>query len=214
MTGTSIVSVQFSTDGNGNPVPSWGTIDLTNNLLNFSVPYVSSDTTYSFTLVVTSTEAHTYTYNVGVTLYVKSCKVSNWGVCLSSDNSKWSTCNSGYTLNKYAWSLQTTSTVSQTSSNTSPSATSTTSSAAGTASTIAAGVGVAAAAASSILNKIFKNSNLLNIDNSKVIAKVLFIFFSCRSIIVLTWNLGRSLHVINIRTHHMFSQFTNKLYLV
>ena len=151
MTGTSIVSVQFSTDGNGNPVPSWGTIDLTNNLLNFSVPYVSSDTTYSFTLVVTSTEAHTYTYNVGVTLYVKSCKVSNWGVCLSSDNSKWSTCNSGYTLNKYAWSLQTTSTVSQTSSNTSPSATSTTSSAAGTASTIAAGVGVAAAAASSIL---------------------------------------------------------------
>ena len=96
MSGTSTVSVQFSTDGSGNPVPSWGTINLANNLLNFSVPYVSSDTTYSFTLIVTSIEAHTYTYNVGVKLYVQSCKVSNWMVCTSSDDSKWATCNSGY----------------------------------------------------------------------------------------------------------------------
>ena len=170
MTGTSIVSVQFSTDGNGNPVPSWGTIDLTNNLLNFSVPYVSSDTTYSFTLVVTSNETHTYTYNVGVNLKVQSWKVSNWMICTSSDDRKWATCNSGYTLNANAWTLQTSSTVSQTSSNTSPSTTKTTqtpntasttstaSSAAGTASIIAAAVGVVAAAVSSILNKKFKKS--------------------------------------------------------
>ena len=141
MTGTSTVSVQFSTDGSGNPVPSWGKIDLANNLLNFSIPYVSSDTTYSFTLVVTSTEAHTYTYNVGVTLYVQSWKVSNWMACTSSDDSKWATCNSGYTLNNYAWTAPTSNT----------STTTTTASAAGTTSSVSAGVGVAAAAASSIL---------------------------------------------------------------
>ena len=98
MSGTSTVSVQFSADGGGNPVPSWGIIDLANNYLNFSVPYVSSDTTYSFTIVVTSNEAHTYIYNVGVTLYVQSCKVSNWMACTSSNDSKWATCNSGYTV--------------------------------------------------------------------------------------------------------------------
>ena len=96
MSGISTVSVQFSTDGSGNPVPSWGAIDLANNYLNFSVPYMSSDTTYSFTIVVTSNEAHTFTYNVDVTLYVKSCKVSNWEICASSDDSKWATCNLGY----------------------------------------------------------------------------------------------------------------------
>ena len=144
----STVSVQFSTDGGGNPVPSWGTIDLANNLLNFSVPYVSSDTTYSFTLVVTSTEVHTYTYNVGVTLYVKSCKVSNWMACTSSDDSKWATCNSGYTLNNYAWTAPTSNTASTT---TTTQQISTTASAAGTTSSVAAGVGVAASAASSVL---------------------------------------------------------------
>ena len=95
MSGSSTISVQFSTDGSGNPVPSWGTIDLANNLLNFSVPYVSSDTTYSFTLVETTTES-SYYYNVGVTLNVVSCKVSNWMTCVSTDFSKWATCNSGY----------------------------------------------------------------------------------------------------------------------
>ena len=107
MSGSSTISVQFSTDGSGNPVPSWGTIDLANNLLNFSVPYVSSDTTYSFTLVETTTES-SYYYNVGVTLNVISCKISNWMTCVSTDFSKWATCNSGYTLNNYAWTLQTT----------------------------------------------------------------------------------------------------------
>ena len=95
MSGSSTISVQFSTDGSGNPVPSWGTIDLANNLLNFSVPYVSSDTTYSFTLVETTTES-SYYYNVGVTLNVISCKISNWMTCVSTDFSKWATCNSGY----------------------------------------------------------------------------------------------------------------------
>ena len=77
MSGSSTISVQFSTDASGNPVPSWGTIDLANNLLNFSVPYVSIDTNYTFTLVETTTESPLYTYYVGVTLCVKSCKVSN-----------------------------------------------------------------------------------------------------------------------------------------
>ena len=159
MSGTSTVSVQFSADGGGNPVPSWGIIDLANNYLNFSVPYVSSDTTYSFTIVVTSNEAHTYIYNVGVTLYVQSCKVSNWMACTSSNDSKWATCNSGYTLNNFAWSVSTiptsTPSTTTTTTTTTTSATtqqiSTTASAAGTTSSVAAGVGVMAAAASSVL---------------------------------------------------------------
>ena len=98
MSGSSTVSVQFLTDGSGNSVPSWGTIDLANNLLNFSVPNVSSDTTYSFKLVETTTESPSYTYNVVVTLNVVSCKVSNWMSCVSTDFSKWATCNSGYII--------------------------------------------------------------------------------------------------------------------
>ena len=107
MSGSSTINVQFSTDGSGNPVPSWGTIDLVNNLLNFSVPYVSSDTTYSFILVVKSSEAPSYTYYVNLKINVQSCKVSNWMTCVTSDDSKWATCNSGYILNNYTWTIQT-----------------------------------------------------------------------------------------------------------
>ena len=122
------VTVQFSNDGSGNPSPSWGTIDLASNVLSFNVPYVSSDTSYTFTLNVQPDELPGISYLVSVKLNVVSWKVSNCNIWQSSDDDKWQVWNTGYTLSSYAWNSSTTSSSQSSTTSTTSATTSATSS--------------------------------------------------------------------------------------
>ena len=70
VSGTSTVAVVFSDGGVGNTIPTWGSVDQSANTLTFNVPYVSTDTTYTFSLTVTPTETPSVIYYVTVKLYV------------------------------------------------------------------------------------------------------------------------------------------------
>eukprot|EP00345_Euplotes_harpa_P003683 CAMPEP_0168330820 /NCGR_PEP_ID=MMETSP0213-20121227/7968_1 /TAXON_ID=151035 /ORGANISM="Euplotes harpa, Strain FSP1.4" /LENGTH=126 /DNA_ID=CAMNT_0008334483 /DNA_START=106 /DNA_END=486 /DNA_ORIENTATION=- len=55
VSGSSTITVEFSSD-QGNLVPSWGSVDLVNSKLKFSIPDSSTDKTYTFTLKTSSSE--------------------------------------------------------------------------------------------------------------------------------------------------------------
>ena len=155
VSGTSTVAVVFSDGGVGNTIPTWGSVDQSANTLTFNVPYVSTDTTYTFSLTVTPTETPSVIYYVTVKLYVVAWNVSNWSTWTSNDNSKWLTWNSGYSLYNNVWttpsSTSSSNSTSSSSNSTSAQKISETASAAATTSITTAGVGVVAAAGTSLL---------------------------------------------------------------
>ena len=87
VSGTSTVAVVFSDGGVGNTIPSWGSVDQSANTITFNVPSVSTDTIYTFSLKVTTTETPSVFYYVTVKLYVVAWNVSNWSTWTSNDNS-------------------------------------------------------------------------------------------------------------------------------
>ena len=73
--GTSTVTVVFSDGGVGNTIPTWGTVDQSANTLTFNVPNVSTETDYTFSLTVSTTETPSVSYYVSVKLnVVVQCK--------------------------------------------------------------------------------------------------------------------------------------------
>ena len=75
--GISTVTVVFSDGGVGNTIPTWGSVDQSANTLTFNVPNVSTETDYTFSLTVSTTETPSVIYYVTVKLNVVACSVSN-----------------------------------------------------------------------------------------------------------------------------------------
>ena len=93
-----LVSISYSfSSANGNPIPSWGSIDSINNILIFTPPYITQDTNYVFT-IESFAQGDIKSYSSSVFVQVDYWRASNCKVCKLGDTTKWSECSSGYKI--------------------------------------------------------------------------------------------------------------------
>lgn len=85
-TGATSITYSFTAD-KGNSVPSWGSVDSANNQLVFRPPFVTADTSYSFTLAEHAA-GDVNTYYVAVSVQVDGCTASSCSVCKAGDPAK------------------------------------------------------------------------------------------------------------------------------
>ena len=100
ISGATSIYFSYSSDKN-NPVPSWASVDSTNNKLLFNTPSITSDTSYSFTLAVNTSQDSTLFYSnvyVNVKYVPVVWTVPNWSTWSQTNGSICTTWNSGYQL--------------------------------------------------------------------------------------------------------------------
>ena len=118
ISGSTTINYSYSSD-KGNSIPGWASVDSTNFKLIFDTLPVTSDTSYAFTLAVsTSSDSTLYYSSVFVNVkYVPAVwAVINWSSWSNIDGTFWIQWNSGYQLSadNHSWNLIPTNTASST----------------------------------------------------------------------------------------------------